>query len=129
MNAVLTLLYLLLCVGIVIFVPPLVAPFVNDYGIFTGFDAAKAVDLQIDEAGDNKSIACIYYRRACKSGGGLSISGSDSFDEAFISEVDAAGENGRRICAAHGNDAAGDYKRHRCLRVILYFRVESVRTE
>jgi hypothetical protein len=45
MNALLTLLYLLLCVGIVIFVPPLVAPYVNNYGIFTAFDAAKAVLL------------------------------------------------------------------------------------
>ena len=45
MNAVLTLLYLLLCVGIVVFVPTLVAPYVADYGIFTGFDAAKAVLL------------------------------------------------------------------------------------
>ena len=45
MNALLTLLYLLLCVGIVIFVPPLVAPFASDYGIFTAFDAAKAVLL------------------------------------------------------------------------------------
>ena len=45
MNAVLTLLYLLLCVGIVIFVPPLVAPFVGEYGIFSAFDAAKAVLL------------------------------------------------------------------------------------
>ncbi|MGH9874588.1 MAG: glycosyltransferase family 39 protein [Pyrinomonadaceae bacterium] len=45
MNAVLTLFYLLLCVGIVIFVPPLVVPFVNDYGVFTAFDAAKAVLL------------------------------------------------------------------------------------
>lgn len=45
MNAVLTLLYLLLCVGIVIFVPPLVAPYVADYGVFTAFDAAKAVLL------------------------------------------------------------------------------------
>lgn len=45
MNALLTLLYLLLCVGIVIFVPPLVAPFVAEYGVFTGFDAAKAVLL------------------------------------------------------------------------------------
>jgi hypothetical protein len=43
MNALLTLLYLLLCVGIVIFVPPLVVPHASDYGIFTGFDAAKAV--------------------------------------------------------------------------------------
>jgi hypothetical protein len=45
MNALLTLLYLLLCVGIVIFVPPLVAPYASDYGIFTGFDAARAVVL------------------------------------------------------------------------------------
>ena len=45
MNALLTLLYLLLCVGIVIFVPPLVAPYASDYGVFTGFDAAKAVLL------------------------------------------------------------------------------------
>jgi hypothetical protein len=43
MNALLTLLYLLLCVGIVIFVPPLVVPHTSDYGIFSGFDAAKAV--------------------------------------------------------------------------------------
>ena len=43
MNAVLTLLYLLLCIGIVIFVPPLVAPFANVYGVFSAFDAAKAV--------------------------------------------------------------------------------------
>ena len=45
MNALLTLLYLLLCVGIVIFVPPLVVQFAGDYGLFTGFDAAKAVLL------------------------------------------------------------------------------------
>jgi hypothetical protein len=45
MNALLTLLYLLLCVGIVIFVPPLVAPFSAVYGEFSGFDAAKAVLL------------------------------------------------------------------------------------
>jgi hypothetical protein len=45
MNAVLTLLYLLLCAGIVVFVPPLVAPFVGEYGIFSAFDAAKAVLL------------------------------------------------------------------------------------
>jgi 4-amino-4-deoxy-L-arabinose transferase-like glycosyltransferase len=43
MNALLTLLYLLLCVGIVIFVPPLVVPHASDYGIFTSFDAARAV--------------------------------------------------------------------------------------
>ena len=45
MNALLTLFYLLLCVGIVIFVPPLVVPFRSDYGIVTGFDMAKAVLL------------------------------------------------------------------------------------
>jgi hypothetical protein len=43
MNALLTLLYLLLCVGIVIFVPPLVLPFAHDYGTFSNVDAAKAV--------------------------------------------------------------------------------------
>ena len=45
MNALITLLYLALCVGIVIFVPPLVTPFVKDYGVFSAFDAAKAVLL------------------------------------------------------------------------------------
>jgi hypothetical protein len=45
MNALLTLFYLLLCVGIVIFVPPLVVPYASTYGTFTGFDAAKAVLL------------------------------------------------------------------------------------
>ena len=45
MNAVLTLLYILLCVGIVIFVPPLVVPHVSSYGAFSAFDAAKAVLL------------------------------------------------------------------------------------
>lgn len=60
MNALLTLLYLLLCVGIVIFVPPLVVPYTSDYGIFTGFDAAKAVLLCTALAG----IAGFYsYKR------------------------------------------------------------------
>jgi len=45
MNALLTLFYLLLCVGIVIFLPPLVVPYVSDYGVFSAFDAAKAVLL------------------------------------------------------------------------------------
>lgn len=45
MNALLTLIYLLLCVGVVIFLPTLVVPFVGDYGIFSAFDAAKAVLL------------------------------------------------------------------------------------
>ncbi|MEP6568709.1 MAG: glycosyltransferase family 39 protein [Acidobacteriota bacterium] len=45
MNAVLTLIYLFLCVGIVILVPPLVIPFADVYGVFSPFDAAKAVLL------------------------------------------------------------------------------------
>nr|MDQ2936985.1 hypothetical protein [Acidobacteriota bacterium] len=45
MNALLTLLYLVLCVGIVLLVPPLVAPHVADYGLVTSVDAAKAVLL------------------------------------------------------------------------------------
>src|SRR5258706_3082232 len=45
MNAVLTLFYILLCVGFVIFVPPLVVPHVSSYGVFSAFDAAKAVLL------------------------------------------------------------------------------------
>src|SRR2546426_150619 len=43
MNALLTLFYLLLCVGIVMFVPPLVVPYASDYGVFTTVEAAKAV--------------------------------------------------------------------------------------
>jgi 4-amino-4-deoxy-L-arabinose transferase-like glycosyltransferase len=43
MNALLTLLYLLLCVGIVIFVPPLVVQHVSSYGVVTSVDTAKAV--------------------------------------------------------------------------------------
>ncbi len=43
MNALLTLSYLLLCVAIVILVPPLVLPYVNDYGAVTTADTAKAV--------------------------------------------------------------------------------------
>lgn len=45
MNALLTLLYLTLCVGVVIFVPPLVVPFAVDYGVVTSIDCAKAVLL------------------------------------------------------------------------------------
>jgi hypothetical protein len=45
MNAALTLLYMLFCLGIVIFVPTLVAPYALDYGVVTGFDSAKAVLL------------------------------------------------------------------------------------
>jgi hypothetical protein len=60
MNALLTLLYLLLCVGIVVFLPPLVVPFVGDYGPFTGFDASKAVLLCTGLA----ALAGLYaYRR------------------------------------------------------------------
>lgn len=60
MNALLTLLYLILCVGIVIFVPPLVIPYVADYGVVTNVDAAKAVLLCTALA----SIASFYaYKR------------------------------------------------------------------
>ncbi len=45
MNALLLLLYLILCIGIVIFVPPLVVPYASYYGAFTGSDAARAVLL------------------------------------------------------------------------------------
>lgn len=45
MNALLTLLYLILCAGIVIFVPTLVAPFVQDYGPVLVADTARAVLL------------------------------------------------------------------------------------
>src|SRR5258705_5345958 len=45
MNALLTLLYLLLCAGIVIFVPPMVVPYAGEYGVVNGFDASKAVLL------------------------------------------------------------------------------------
>jgi Dolichyl-phosphate-mannose-protein mannosyltransferase len=45
MNALLTLLYIALCVGIVIFVPPFVVPFANEYGPVTPIDCAKAVLL------------------------------------------------------------------------------------
>lgn len=43
MNALLILVYLVLCAGIVILVPPLVSPFVADYGVVTSIDAAGAV--------------------------------------------------------------------------------------
>jgi hypothetical protein len=43
MNALLTMLYLVGCVAIVIFVPPLVAPYASDYGIVTNVETAKAV--------------------------------------------------------------------------------------
>ena len=56
MNALLTLLYLVLCVGIVIFVPPLVVPYVNDYGVVTNVDTAKAVLFCTALA-----TACGYY--------------------------------------------------------------------
>lgn len=45
MNGLLTFLYLVLCAAIVVFVPPLVAPYMSDYGAVTIFDAAKAVLL------------------------------------------------------------------------------------
>ncbi len=43
MNGLLTLLYLVGCVAIVIFVPPLVAPYASDYGVITNVETAKAV--------------------------------------------------------------------------------------
>jgi hypothetical protein len=43
MNAVLTLLYLALCIGIVVLVPTLVAPFSGEYGPVSSFDTGKAV--------------------------------------------------------------------------------------
>lgn len=45
MNSVLVTLYLVWCAAIVIFVPTLVAPFVEDYGVVTVFDSAQAVLL------------------------------------------------------------------------------------
>jgi hypothetical protein len=45
MNAILTILYIVLCVGIVVIVPPLVAPYAGDYGIVTTSDTARAVLL------------------------------------------------------------------------------------
>jgi hypothetical protein len=45
MNGLLTLLYLVLCTAIVVFVPSLVAPYVGDYGVVTTVDTAKAVLL------------------------------------------------------------------------------------
>jgi hypothetical protein len=61
MNALLTLLYIALCVGIVIFLPPFVVPFVNDYGVVTPVDCAKAVLLCTAFA----TIAGLYsYKRS-----------------------------------------------------------------
>jgi hypothetical protein len=45
MSALLTLLYLILCIGIVLFVPSLVANHVAEYGVVTSIDMAKAVLL------------------------------------------------------------------------------------
>ncbi len=45
MNAALTFAYLLICAAIVVFVPDLVAPYVEDYGVVTRYDMAKAVLL------------------------------------------------------------------------------------
>ncbi len=45
MNALLTLLYLVLCVSIVVFVPPLVVPFANEYGLVDSSHTARAVLL------------------------------------------------------------------------------------
>ena len=45
MNALLTLLYMIVCVGIIVFVPPLVAPFAVDYGEVNAANMARAVVL------------------------------------------------------------------------------------
>ena len=45
MKALLTLLYLVLCAGIVIFVPPLAAPHAELYGFISIFDTSRAVLL------------------------------------------------------------------------------------
>lgn len=45
MNALLTLLYLVLCAAIIAFVPSLVAPYVTDYGVVSSVDTAKAILL------------------------------------------------------------------------------------
>lgn len=45
MNALLTLCYLALCVAIVVMVPTLVGPYIDDYGPVSTFDTAKAVLL------------------------------------------------------------------------------------
>src|SRR5688572_27615490 len=45
MNGVLTLAYFIVCLGIVIFVPPLVVPHSELYGLVTVFDTARAVIL------------------------------------------------------------------------------------
>jgi hypothetical protein len=45
MNALLTLFYLLLCVAIVIFVPPMVVIHAQDYGVITSVETAKAILL------------------------------------------------------------------------------------
>jgi len=45
MNALLILLYLVLCAGIVIFVPPLVVPFASEYGLVSVRDTSSAVLL------------------------------------------------------------------------------------
>src|SRR5688572_10079531 len=45
MSAVLTLLYIVLCIVIVVIVPLLVVPFSSEYGVVTTFDTARAVLL------------------------------------------------------------------------------------
>ena len=60
MNSLLTIVALILVAFIVLVAPTMVAPFVADYGPFTGFDAAKAVLL----CGVLASVAgFIFYRQ------------------------------------------------------------------
>ncbi len=60
MNALLGLLYLILCVGIVVFVPTLVAPYAAEYGATSVFDLSRAVLLATVIAG----VAGFYAYKA-----------------------------------------------------------------
>jgi len=51
MNAVLVALYVALCTAIVVLVPSMVVPYVEDYGVVTVFDSAQAVLLCTGLAG------------------------------------------------------------------------------
>jgi hypothetical protein len=50
MNAILTLLYIVLCISIVVVVPTLVATYAGDYGVVSTTDTAKAVLLSVSFA-------------------------------------------------------------------------------
>lgn len=65
MNAILTVAYLALCIGIVVLVPTLVTPYVEEYGPITTFDTARAVLLCTGLAA---AAGLFFYR---KEGSGL----------------------------------------------------------